>query len=365
LKKLPDLHLIAQFLSVVDAPSMAALARELGVSTAAVSQSISKLEKNFGVSLLERGVRRNRMTPAGAILRQRARHLLDTLQDLLDELDEYKDTEIPHLRIYIIESLARTLAPSLVMNLSNTVKNLSVETRYRFDAVGDLLNDTFDMVISTETAASDPSIENIFLAKERLIALFPKDARNLTLGELAGTLPFIRFNRFDRFNAKLNELLKNRNLSSARTFECTSLPAVVELINNGFGWTIATPLRMSHFLPLYPNLSASVFADPFCERDVYMLVHKERFLDLPASAAQVCREALVAQSSCWTELVGEGRPQPIEVPPMERVNRSDRVDGLNERTPLSVKPRSKDYVRVRRTSLADSERIESPLDPRR
>ncbi|UFH48156.1 LysR family transcriptional regulator [Pseudomonas sp. KNUC1026] len=69
------LNLINTFIRVVEAGSIAAAARAQGVSPAAVSQSLAKLEAHLGVRLLSRTTRHMALTESGARYYDQAQHI--------------------------------------------------------------------------------------------------------------------------------------------------------------------------------------------------------------------------------------------------------------------------------------------------
>lgn len=74
-----NLHGILVFLSVADAGSLSGAARALGVTTAAVSGTIARLERNLAVRLLDRTTRRLRMTAEGAEFYARCKQIVADL----------------------------------------------------------------------------------------------------------------------------------------------------------------------------------------------------------------------------------------------------------------------------------------------
>ena len=68
--------------ALAGAGSLTAAARELNVSTAAVSKRLSAIEQRFGVALVRRTTRRMNLTPEGEICLQHARRILSDLNDL-------------------------------------------------------------------------------------------------------------------------------------------------------------------------------------------------------------------------------------------------------------------------------------------
>lgn len=71
---------VATFVRVADRKSFTAAARQLGVTTAAVSKVIRGLEERLGVTLLLRTSRAVALTPEGTAFFERCRHALDQVQ---------------------------------------------------------------------------------------------------------------------------------------------------------------------------------------------------------------------------------------------------------------------------------------------
>jgi len=67
---------LEEFVTVVEAGSVSAAARELGVPRASVSRRLAKLEAAYGVQLLHRETHRHTLTQAGRELYQRARRIV-------------------------------------------------------------------------------------------------------------------------------------------------------------------------------------------------------------------------------------------------------------------------------------------------
>ena len=71
---------LAFFSTLANCDSLSAAARELGISTAAVSKHLSAMERRMGLSLLSRTTRRMGLTPEGEIYRTHAQRILNDLQ---------------------------------------------------------------------------------------------------------------------------------------------------------------------------------------------------------------------------------------------------------------------------------------------
>ena len=77
-----DTQFLRTFVSVVDNGSMAAAARLLNITPAAVAQQIRTLERQIGTPLIARAGRTVSVTEAGARILERARELLRDVDDL-------------------------------------------------------------------------------------------------------------------------------------------------------------------------------------------------------------------------------------------------------------------------------------------
>src|SRR5262249_2126822 len=72
----PDLRKMRYFTAVAESGSLTGAARELHVAQQAVSQQVKALEQLLGVTLLERGSRRVRLTPEGVVFLADCRRVL-------------------------------------------------------------------------------------------------------------------------------------------------------------------------------------------------------------------------------------------------------------------------------------------------
>lgn len=76
-----DLNRAATFVRVVEAGNFTRAAEGLGLPTSSVSRSVSKLEDDLGITLLERTTRRVSLTEAGRAFFERAREALAGLEE--------------------------------------------------------------------------------------------------------------------------------------------------------------------------------------------------------------------------------------------------------------------------------------------
>jgi len=80
------------FSALVTGGSLSATARELGVTTAAVSKRLSQMEARLGVPLLNRTTRRMSLTAAGELYLEQARKILGDIDNMAELLGLSKST---------------------------------------------------------------------------------------------------------------------------------------------------------------------------------------------------------------------------------------------------------------------------------
>lgn len=242
-----DLRQLEIFVEVAAVGSMTAAAQRLGISQAAVSQQIGRLEERTGLVLFERGGRGFRMTAAGARLREQGRHLLVQADDLVSALDQYRDFELPHLRLHVLESLAGMLVPALVPRLRDRVGQLDVYCGLQFEREDELVFAAEAVAITsigldalrgagTRTLMSEPCVAVV----PATYAVEPGVAAP-TLQHLADRLPFLKYFARRRMAGFVDAALRAEGLSPASVMTIDTSAAMLDLVAAGVGWTVTAP----------------------------------------------------------------------------------------------------------------------------
>lgn len=101
------------FFHAAEALSFRRAADHLGVSTAAVSKAVLKLEERLGVKLLARTSRTVALTPEGALFRERCREAIASLQAGREQMSDSRRQPRGELRVSVSFILGRLLMPEL------------------------------------------------------------------------------------------------------------------------------------------------------------------------------------------------------------------------------------------------------------
>jgi DNA-binding transcriptional LysR family regulator len=107
-----ELRELSAFVAVVDEGDMSAASRRLHVSQSALSQTVSALEGELGVTLLERTSTGVRPTEAGAILLVEAREVLARFHQAVRTMSDYSAESSNVIRLGIPFDLAPDVLPA-------------------------------------------------------------------------------------------------------------------------------------------------------------------------------------------------------------------------------------------------------------
>ena len=156
-------------MAVVDGGSLAAAARRLHRSPAAVTRALAALEERAGVRLIERSTRASAPSQAGAALAARGRALLAAYDEALDRA---MDPERPRgrLRVTAPEVFGRMHVAPLVTELLERHPALTAELSMS-DALVDLVAEGIDVAVRVGSLAdSSLSATRVGAVREQLAA---------------------------------------------------------------------------------------------------------------------------------------------------------------------------------------------------
>jgi DNA-binding transcriptional LysR family regulator len=159
------------FLSILEHGSLSAAGRELGMTQPAVSNHLHTLEERFGVTLLTRGGRRARPTPAGESLAGHARRVLDDLAALETEVARHAG---PRGRLVVGSSSTpgELLLPRLAVKFSACYPDVALDVHIldTEETIAALLNgDTELAVVGREV--QDQRLHSTVIGQDELIAV--------------------------------------------------------------------------------------------------------------------------------------------------------------------------------------------------
>lgn len=141
-----NLSRIGVFIAVAKQESFAAAARELGITSSAVSKQVQNLEFELKTKLLNRTTRRVSLTEEGAIFYDRASRALDDIREATDQLNELKATPRGPLRVSVPSSFGVEHLVEPIASFAKLYPDVAMDVVFD-DRLTDMTQEGFDLSI--------------------------------------------------------------------------------------------------------------------------------------------------------------------------------------------------------------------------
>lgn len=156
---LDNLRGMAVFASVVGHGSFSGSARELGITTSAVSQQIRALENELGVVLLHRSTRKLSLTEAGASFYEAAKDVVSAAEQGRIKVNQLRDELAGSLRIATTPELGvHHILPALSSWMS-AHDDLSI-TYFADNHYIDMIDERIDIAVRMSPNINDSTLSN-------------------------------------------------------------------------------------------------------------------------------------------------------------------------------------------------------------
>ncbi|RRV10104.1 LysR family transcriptional regulator [Pseudomonas sp. v388] len=216
--------------------TFAAAAQKIGLTQAAVSAQIARLEAELGMELFDRTGRTAHLNAVGYQTLQQAHELIRMYNELGSPAPE---TQTPQLvTMGAIASIQRMLLPSALARFHQQWPNfrtrilpgLSMQLLDQVDA-GEV-----DLAVIIRPAYSLPSdLKWVALASEPYRLLVPQDTQGDDWPELMASQQFIRYDRTSFGGRQVDRFLRKMHITPRQVSELDELEAIVKLVAHGVG----------------------------------------------------------------------------------------------------------------------------------
>jgi LysR family transcriptional regulator, salicylic acid-responsive activator of bsdBCD len=233
-----DIKQLRYFIAIAEEKNITAAANRLHMSQPPLSIQLKQLEDELGVKLIERNGKNMELTDKGHVLYQRALHLVNSFEEVKNELQDTEEGKKGVLAVGI-----NTLSLS---GFSEIIQ--SFHQKYPLVSLKIVQNDSFYLAELVKTRA----IEMAFVR-------LPLEHRGLTYHHLMNE-PFIFVNKEETDNKSLEaisqmpliipstkglgiyntilEAFTRQNLQLTTIAECSDMHVLMELVKGGMGGTI-------------------------------------------------------------------------------------------------------------------------------
>lgn len=141
-----DLKSLSTLVKVAQTGSFTAAARQLGMTTPAVSKIIARLEKELDTRLFNRTTRQLSLTSQGRVFLEKATHALGELEAAVDRLHEARHEAAGLVRIVSNVAIGKEYVLPLLASFMARHPKVVVEIKFD-DGVPDLVREGFDIGI--------------------------------------------------------------------------------------------------------------------------------------------------------------------------------------------------------------------------
>jgi DNA-binding transcriptional LysR family regulator len=216
--------------------TFAAAGSKIGLTQAAVSAQMQRLEAELGFALFDRSRRLARLNASGEETLSKAVELVSLYRQLGTRQGNARATE--PVRIGAIASAQRLLLADVLTALhkqlggcrTRVVPGLSIDLLERVDA-GDI-----DMAIVIRPPFELQSdLQWTPLAREPFRLLVPRGTGGTDWAEMLVSQPFIRYDRASFGGRQVDRFLRSAQLRVQEICELDELDAIVRLVANGLG----------------------------------------------------------------------------------------------------------------------------------
>lgn len=164
------------FSTLSAAGSLSAAARELGLTAAAVSKRLAQMEQRAGVPLVTRTTRRMMLTPEGELYLERARRILDEIDELAELLGSARKNPKGLLRVNATLGFGRSHVGPALARFVRQYPQVQAQLQLSV-APPSLTDDAFDVCIRFGEPPDTRVVARRLAANRRLLCATPEYLR--------------------------------------------------------------------------------------------------------------------------------------------------------------------------------------------
>lgn len=297
----PDLEIrhLAALVAVAEEGSFARAATALGFTQSAVSQQIASLERAVGLPVLDRpkGPRPAELTPAGRLLLDHARDVLDRIDAVSAELDQLRRGVTGRLVIGTFQSVSAEILPPIVGRMRAEVPQVDIglfETDDQTALVERVLADELDLAFTVD--AADERLACHLLGYDPFVVLVAADD---PIGAVATPAdisdhPLIGQPSSNVCQRLIDQRLVHAGIRADYVFRSQDNGAVQGMVRSGMGRAIMPLLAVD---PDDPGVRVLPLDPPVASRTIQLTRRLGRSLPpaadrFAAIAAEVCADRL-------------------------------------------------------------------------
>ena len=255
-----ELRHLRYFLAVAENLHFSLAAKQLNISQPPLSQQIFKLEEELNVKLFDRTKRSVKLTQAGLAFQRRAKAILASVSNAVEEAKNIEKSESETLTIGIMSSLTLNLIlPVLkryqIVRPSTNLSFKQLDTSFQYRGIDDGHIDigiVDTRTVETTTIISDKNIQTHHILKQMLHLAVPKNhplasqKSLISIADLASE-KFISLTRNSHpsFHDAMMDLCITNGFSPEINYETDQIPTALTMVAAGYGITFSPALSIA------------------------------------------------------------------------------------------------------------------------
>ncbi|WP_079253616.1 LysR family transcriptional regulator [Endozoicomonas arenosclerae] len=239
-----DLKLLEVFVEVVKTGNMSLAAQRLSVTQSSISQSISNLESELNVQLLNRSVRPIQVTANGRYFFDRSVRLLEEARQTSQNLRAGHIQQIDQVRIALVDSMVSAFGQPLLDTIKKHTRDWSITTGLSHVHAQRLLSHDVDIIISDDAVNHSDELSRYPILREPLLLVVPS-SYSFQPGEfvsLQDNLEMARYPEHSLIGQTIERQLTRLQLNPGKKLRLDNTFAIISMVAAERCWTITSPL---------------------------------------------------------------------------------------------------------------------------
>ena len=282
------------------------------VSQPTLSAQIKKLEEQLGVQLVERNQRRVMVTELGYEIADRARAVLNGVEEIVETTRAHQDPLAGELRVGLIPTVGPYLLPRVTPGLRKTFPRLRLMLlEYQTDdLLARLEEGSLDLAVLADTVETEPYAAFTLYEEDFVVAL-PADHRLATRRRLKiddlDDETLLLLEEGHCLSDQALEVCSQIRVDEPQDFRATSLETLRQMVAAGIGVTLLPELAASYSAATGGGIALRPFQQPRPGRQVLGLWRKSN--PRRATIKQVCEEirGMIGSDARSREQRGHGK----------------------------------------------------------
>jgi DNA-binding transcriptional LysR family regulator len=163
---------LAFFSALASSGSLGSAARELGITTAAVSKHLAQIEERLGITLVNRTTRRMSLTPEGEVYLEHARKILSDIEDMEHILWGSTQTPKGLLRVNATLGFGRTQIAPLISDFVKKYPQVDIQLQLSVSPPP-IADDLYDVCFRFGHPPDSRAIARLIAPNKRILVASP------------------------------------------------------------------------------------------------------------------------------------------------------------------------------------------------